>query len=248
MPNLTIRPFASAALLGALVAPGLSAAEAAVAGHADGSHFLDVRVGVASTPAPEISEEVTSAGTSAGYEWMGSSESGWQLAIGSRCMRLCGYGGWIGGIDLVAAEADITPGSVRRSDGTVFVLGQDLAYRSAGLQLAAGYAVASSLNPEELAIQFELTPFIGGGGAWAQTAGVGPSGSLVRDSGWGYYYEYGVRAGLYFTERHFLAGINAFWLMGSGSVDVELGNTGAQSELTLDRDGFGGGFDVGWRF
>ena len=42
-------------------------------------------------------------------------------------------------------------------------------------------------------------------------------------------------------------GLVAFWVSGTGQVAVTMPNKD-KSTLTLDRQGFGGGLEVGWRY
>jgi hypothetical protein len=159
------------------------------------------------------------------------------------------WGGLGGALHLTGASYDITPDAVvRKEDGTVYSPGgETLHYRSLGVQAAYGYAYSTNRDPQELAIYLELTPFIGGGGAQAETSGANSGGTVIRRSGYGYFYEVGVRGGLYLTERHFIIGVTSFFTTGTGRVTIDLPG-GAKSTLTADREGFGFGIEAGWRF
>src|SRR4051812_23044503 len=204
MSMLSVRSVAGPMLLAAMLAP------AAIA--EDKEHFLDLRVGFSGSPAPDVEERVKSKGVPATYySWEGGSARGGQLDLSATCMCLHDWGGLGGAVHVIGADYDVTPTAVVRSDGTAFSPGGlSLHYRSLGAQFGYGYGYATSRNPEDLAIYLEAMPFIGGGGAQGETSGANSGGTVIRRSGLGYYYEYGVRGGLYFTERQFVFGVTGF--------------------------------------
>ncbi len=213
------------------------------------AHFLDLRIGVSSSPSPDITEKVTSGGASSRFDWQGAKSHGVQgeIAAFGGCLHPCG-GSLVLGLSLPVARYDSTPAQIVQDNGTVFSTGsQKLRSGTAGVDFSAGVGWWSSQDPEEFSFYGELAPFAGGGGAYGETAGLNSAGNLERFSGFGYFYEYGVRAGAFVTERHVIAGITGFYVAGSGQVDIDLSN-GGKSKLTLDRDGFGFGGEVGWRF
>lgn len=221
----------------------------AFAADKEADRFLDLRLSISSTPTPEITEQVTSGAAKESYEWRGSKAHGHQLAVNATggCLHACG-GGLVGSLQLVGSDYNITPKSLLRNDGVVFGPGvTNLRYRTVGIDVAIGAAWLSSPNPEDLAVYLELTPFAGGGGASGDTSGLNTLGSPVKRNGQGWYYEYGIKGGFYLTERQVIAGITGFYAAGSGEVDIDLEN-GGNSTLTTDRDGFGIGFETGWRF
>ncbi|MBA3687144.1 MAG: hypothetical protein H0W72_18135 [Planctomycetes bacterium] len=212
--------------------------------------FLDLRASITSSPAPEISERITGPATpAASYDWKDVDEQGFQvtagLALGSKARW---WGGTVLQADLVFASYDITPGSLRRSDGVSFSpAASGLKYRTLGGQLAYGYHWASTTERDQLAAHFEFSPFIGAGMASAETSGQNSLGNAETYEDTSMYYEYGVRTGFYLTERGFLFGLTAFYAAGGDDLTIDLGG-GASSELTLDREGFGAGLQAGWRF
>ncbi len=211
--------------------------------------FFDLRAGVTRAPSPEVSEETNGSGSGkAVYDWKGGKSLGYEFTLGCVAGHLAKSGGMVFGAQLAYAQYDMSPALFRRNDGTTFVpAGFGLRNRTAGVDIMAGYGWASSRNPDDFAVYLEATPLLGGGGAWADTEGLNLAGQRVKESGVGYYYEYGVRGGLYFTERHFIVGVTGQYVAGSGQVDIDLPG-GGTSKLTLDRDGFGAGLEAGWRF
>jgi hypothetical protein len=214
----------------------------------DGQCFFDLRGGLANSPTPDIEETVSaSGGGSSTYEWQGTKGSGVQVSAAAISGRLSSRGGPVFGAQAKYDYFDISPTSYRRNDGTSFSSGgTELRHQTLGLDLMGGYGWASSLDPEELAVYVEAMPFVGAGVAFADTEGIN-GGVIVHDSGMGWFYEYGLRAGIYLTERQFIVGFNGFYIGGSSQVDVDLSG-GGSSEITLERDGFGGGIEGGWRF
>jgi hypothetical protein len=215
----------------------------------DSTCFLDLRASVQRVHAPEVEEETNgSTGGTTHYDWEGTNSHGTQVALGVMAGRLCDRGGMVMGGQIAYGQYDLSPRNFLREDGITFSpAGYDLRNRTAGLDLMGGYGWASSRNPEELALYLEATPFAGGGAAWADTEGLDTGGSRVKETGMGWYYEYGVRGGIYLTERHFIVGVTGEYAWGSGQVDIDLPG-GGKSKLTLDRSGFGGGVEAGWRF
>jgi hypothetical protein len=215
----------------------------------DVDHGFDARLGFTSTPAPKITEKVSSATGETDYDWKGGNTHGQAIDAGARWVTLQNWGGLVYGGDLVLSQTNSTPAFVERtSDGADFSTGGlTLHYRTVGVQVACGYGYATSRDPEDLAIYVEVLPFLGVGGAQAETAGQNTSGDIVRRSGLGYYYEAGLRGGIYFTERHFLFGFTGQYAAGSGKVDIDLPG-GGKSKMTAVRHGLGFGVDAGWRF
>ncbi|MBA2479645.1 MAG: hypothetical protein H0V44_03205 [Planctomycetes bacterium] len=216
---------------------------------ADQACFFDLRAGFTRSHAPEIEEETNaSGGGPTKYEWEGTNTHGMEFTLGAMTGRLCDYGGMVIGGQVAYAQYDISPSFFRRNDGITFSpAGYQLRNRTAGIDLMAGYGWSSSLNPDDLAVYLEFTPFVGGGASWADTEGLNTAAARVKESGMGWYYEHGLRGGLYLTERHFIVGVTGHYAWGSGEVDIDLPG-GGKSTLTLDRAGFGGGVEAGWRF
>jgi hypothetical protein len=240
MSKLSVRSFAGPALAAALVAP-LATAE-------DQDRFLDLRAGIGNTPTPAITEKVKGTGGSTHYRWDGVKSHGVEVEAGAAKMCLHDWGGFGGALRLVGSSYDITPAQVVRSDGAAFSAGGlDLHYRTLGPQVAYGYAYATSRDPQDLAIYLEVMPFLGAGGAQGETSGANSGGAVVRRSGWGYYYEYGIRGGAYLTERSLIVGVTGFYAAGGGRVVIDMPG-GGKSRLYTDREGFGIGVEAGWRF
>jgi hypothetical protein len=240
MSILSVRSFAGPALAAALVAP-LATAE-------DQDRFLDLRIGVSSTPAPDITEKVKAPGGSEHYRWDGVKSHGSEIDISAAKMCMHDWGGLGGSVHLIGASYDITPTAVVRSDGASFSSGGlDLHYRTFGGQIAYGYGYATSRDPEDLAIYLEAMPFLGLGIAQGETSGANTGGEVVRRSGWGYYNDLGVRGGIYLTERSFVVGVTGFYASGGGRVSIDMPG-GGHSRLYTEREGFGVGLEAGWRF
>jgi hypothetical protein len=241
MSILSVRSFAVPALVAALSAP-LATAE-------DQDRFLDLRVGVGSTPSPDVTEKVKGAsGGSDHYRWDGVKDHGVQVDVSAVKMCLHDWGGLGGSVHLIGAQYDITPTQVTRSDGTVFSSGGlQLHYRTLGGQIAYGYGYVTSHNPEDLALYLEVMPFLSLGVAQGETSGANTGGDTIRRSGYGYYNDFGVRGGIYLTERDFLFGFTGFYANGGGRVSIDMPG-GGHSRLYTEREGFGMGVEAGWRF
>ncbi len=225
-----------------LLAPLLASVAVGAEPSSDG-HFVDLRLGISSAPAPEVSESI--GGT--GYDWNDVNTQGVQGSLGVAFGTAArSWGGTVGEIDLVVASYDITPGSVRRDDGTDFAPGASgLKNQTLGIQVGYGYHWASSPSRKDLALHLEIMPFIGGGMATAETSGENTGGANASYEDTGTYYEYGARIGMYLSERNVILGLTFQYAAGSSDIDIDLG--GATSKLSLDRNGFGVGFLAGWR-
>jgi len=241
MSMLSVRSIAAPVLLATCFGATAAAEEI--------DRFLDLRVGVTSSPSPEITEKVKpKSGPSSRYEWKDAKERGYEVDASAAKFRYMSWGGLGGSLHLIGGDYDITPKAVVRSDGAAFTTGGlKLHYRTLGAQLAWGYCYATSHDPEDLAIHLEVLPFFGAGGSQGETSGAGTSGGIVRQSGLGYYFEWGARAGVYLTERNFIVGATSFYANGGGRVVIDL-DGGGKSRLYTKRDGFGFGAEAGWRF
>jgi hypothetical protein len=236
-----------AAVLAALALAG------ADAGAADFDAWIETRdwyVSLGVAPAPEVEEETSGPGGTSTYEWKDpdrEDEIAPRLALGYLACSGGNRGGWALGAELVATTCETTPRSYEVS-GLTFAntSGDSLRYTTAGVTLYGGYQFGIDPDPEEISAFLLLTPFIGGGVAFADSEVRDQNGAYASDSGVGWYLEGGLRAGVFLTERNWVAGVLVDLTIGTGEVDIDFGD-GTSSTLTHDRLGVGGSLVIGYR-
>ena len=200
------------------------------------------------TVAPDVEEDTSGSGGSSHYVWSDPEAStGQRVAVGHLIGKGKESGGWALGFELAGSTTDITPGAYDVG-GLSFTntSSRTLRYTTAGAVLYGGYQFGINNVPEEVSVFFFLTPFIGGGAAWADSEIRDSVGSYAGERGVGYYIEGGLRFGFAITEKHWLLGVMVDGVVGTSSVNVDFGG-GQTSELTLERGGVGGALFVGYR-
>jgi hypothetical protein len=212
--------------------------------------FLRVQASISAVAGPDIEEDSSpSGGSNTNYEWEGLRESGYQATVGAYFGHgHSGESAWQWGPELVFSSFDITPQSflVNGSGGGTPKNGStaDLYYRTYGVNLAGGW-VYGLTNINEFTGFIEIMPSIGGGLATADNE-VYDGTNYVKGSGTGGYIELGLRAAAYITERRFIYGFQVMYQYSRAKVDIEY--TGYNSELEINRHGFGIGGVFGYRF
>jgi hypothetical protein len=235
--------------LGSWALPGILAAAAV-----DDVPFSDLYLGFATAPPPKVKERTsTASGVETTYKWREPRRQyGLQAAVTSLNGHGHGWGGWVWGAELVAADYDITPGtySVDGAPDTPNTSSSKLRCQTLGVSVLGGYEYGINGDNDEVdGISGFLTvlPLVGYGAAWADNEVHTSSGSYTREKGLGSYYEAGIRVGGYLTERNWIYGVTVQGVVGSGKVKMDFPG-GYSSELTLRRAGFGFGLVAGYRF
>jgi hypothetical protein len=238
------------ALIGSCLAPLLAQLSAPLmaAEFEDQSKLVSFYGSFGVTVAPDVEEDTSGSGGSSHYVWSDPEAStGQRVAVGHLIGKGNQSGGWAFGIELASSTTDITP---RTYDvgGLSFnnTSSRTLRYTTAGALVYGGYQYGINNVPEEVSVFFFLTPFLGGGAAWADSEIRDSVGTYAGERGVGYYIEGGLRFGFAITEKHWLLGVMVDGVVGTSTVNVEFGS-GQTSELTLERGGVGGAFFVGYR-
>lgn len=213
----------------------------------DNTPFTNILASYSNAPTPKIEEDSTNAaGVNTSYKWDGVSSRGNQAAVTLLRGTVNQNGGFIWGGDLVFASYNITPtnykvGGVRFANDSSASLG----YQSLGVNVVAGYQYGISAL-DAFHGYIEILPLLGIGFAQASSE-VHSGGNDTKSDGIGHYYQYGVRVGAYLTERRWIAGINASYIAGNGSVDIDYSG-GFKSTLMLETSGVTFGGALGYRF
>jgi hypothetical protein len=210
--------------------------------------FRNLLLSVASAPAPKVTEDSkdTASGVTTSYDWKDGNTTGTQVSVTGLFGRMRPAGSWEFGASLDFFQADITPKSYEVAHSVYLATsGNSFRYRSLGVCLLGGYQYGLTWINDFRGV-VEITPFAGGGIAWADNEVHTAGGANLTATGTGPYLEYGLRAGAYITERRFIYGLN-LGLTG-GNAKVKMDFPGYQSELSLNRLGFSFGAVAGYRF
>ncbi len=197
---------------------------------------------------PEVEEESSGPGGTSTYQWDDLEDDvAPRLAVGYLACAGGPGGGWALGAEVVAATCDITPAKYQVG-GLDFAntSGNHLRYASLGVTVFGGYEFGINSDAESISTFLLVTPFVGGGMAYAESDLKIGNDSYAEDSGIGWYVEGGLRLGFIITERHWLLGALVDVTAGTGEVEVDL-DSGTSSTLYLDRVGVGGSLVVGYR-
>jgi hypothetical protein len=235
---------------GTILLAGLLAAPAWSAEFEQTVPFTDLYLSYGVTRSPTVEERTdTPAGAGTTYDWKHQKDNvGQRAAVGAQSGVGHDWGGIVWGGELAGTQHDITPELYLVSGAELpNTSGATLRYRTAGLTLFAGYEFGVTGEQDEISAFLTITPVVGGGGAWADNELHYANGTYERRRGSGWYVEYGVRVGFFITEQRWMLGLNAEYLAGTGKVSMDFPG-GYSSELTLDRDGFGGNLIAGYRF
>jgi hypothetical protein len=212
--------------------------------------YLRLQASISAVAGPDVEEDSSpSGGTNTHYEWEGVRESGYQATIGAYFGHgHSGESAWQWGPEFVFGSYDITPQSFTVSGASSGTPKNgstaDLYYRTYGLNLVGGW-VYGLTNINEFTGFVEILPTIGGGLATADNE-VFDGANYIKGSGSGAYIELGLRAGAYITERRFIYGFQVMYQYSRAKVDIEY--TSYNSELEINRHGFGLGGVIGYRF
>lgn len=231
-------------LILALCTASLSAATTAVPDL--GIPVNDLYVGLGVAPGPKVTEVASDAsGASTGYEWRGNKDTGVQITLTNIRGQAYRWGGFVWGPEAELGMYDITPssfnvGTVNFTNNT----GSTLNYRTLGMNLLGGYECGIRKNDGLRAFVMVL-PYVGAGLALAENE-VRTGSTSVKDHGYGYYSQYGVRFGAYLTERNWIGGVTLGYVHSSSKVKITIDPY--ESELRLKRGGVTFGAVAGYRF
>jgi hypothetical protein len=210
--------------------------------------FRNLLLGVASAPAPKVTEDSKekSTGLITSYDWKDGANTGTQVSVTGLFGQMRSAGNWEYGASLNFFQADITPKSYEvQHSAYLATSGNTFHYRTLGVCVLGGYQYGLTyLNDFRGFV--EITPFVGGGIAWADNEVHTASSTYLTETGTGPYWEYGLRAGAYITERRFIYGISLGLTGGNAKVTMDF--PGYESELSLNRLGFSFGVVAGYRF
>lgn len=204
-----------------LMAAALPAAESPI------FRFDDLRVGVAVAPLPEVSEKIRTPSGSTSLDWPEPSGYGYRGSVLWLTGATRTNHGFVWGLEL--------------SYGT-YVFGDDLAYTDsvtlsqAGVDVLAGWQYGIT-GQHSLRGHLEVLPFVGTGVGWID------KGANAK----GLYREYGLRTGAFLSERRWIAGLTASWVVMSQSLDIDT-TSQTRSLLDIQADGFRFGLETGYRF
>jgi hypothetical protein len=235
----------SAALLAAAT---LGGAPLAAADFAEWADTRDWYLALGVTQAPEIEEETSGPGGESTYEWEGIEDStAPRLAIGYLACSGGARGGWALGIEGVFTTCDVTPsrydvGSLEFSNTS----NESLRYSTLGLTVFGGYQFGINADPDTLSSFLIIGPFLGLGGAMADSEVRDQNGTYARDNGFGWYVEGGLRGGFFLTEKHWVLGVMVDFMISTGELDISFDDN-TESTLTHDRVGLAGALVVGYR-
>lgn len=214
----------------------------------DWSETSDWYVSVGVAPVPDIEEESSGVGGSSTYEWESlAGDFAPRLAIGYLACAGDARGGWTLGIEGVFTTCDVTP-SRYEVDGLAFSNTSDrtLRYHTAGVLVSGGYQFGINPDADTISAFLILAPFLGIGAAYADSEVRDQNATYASDSGIGWYVEGGLRAGLFLTEKKWVAGVIADLVYGTGETEIDFGND-AESTLTHERLGVAVSLLVGYR-
>lgn len=211
-----------------------------------GLPFHDLYVGMGVAPGLDVSETATAPnGTSTGYDWQGTKDTGIQVAVTSLSGRAYRRGGWVWGLEATLGFYDITPTGYEVGSAT---FNNDsnakLNYRSLGINILGGYEYGI-MKEDGLSAFLMVLPHLGVGMAMADSE-VRSGASYTKDHGFGYFGEYGIRVMGCITERSWLGGVTIGYVRSTSRVKVTLDPY--ESDLTLKRSGVTFGAVGGYRF
>ncbi len=205
-----------------------------------------VSLGVAA--APDIEEEGTGPSGRSTYTWEGVHDSvAPRLGVGYLACSGGANGGWALGVEGVITTCDVTPDSYQ-VDGLEFsnTSSNTLRYSTVGMTLYGGYQFGINPDNDTLSTFLLLTPFLGLGGAYADSELPDQGNSYEKGSGVGWYVEGGLRAGFFITERRWVVGAVADLTFSTGEVDIDY-SQGRSSTVTHERAGVGAALVIGYR-
>lgn len=200
------------------------------------------------TQAPEIEEETTGSGGSSTYEWNGIEDStAPRIAIGHLACAGGARGGWTLGIEGVFTTCDVTPsrytvGSLEFSNTS----DSNLRYSTLGMTVFGGYQFGINPDADTISTFLIIGPFLGFGGALADSEVRDQNGTYASDNGFGWYVEGGLRGGVFLTEKHWLLGVTVDFVIGTGETDISFDDS-TESTLTHERVGLAGALVLGYR-
>lgn len=230
--------------LAVVAVPTISAAEQA----AWSLDYFEIRAGYSSVPSLEITEHLTSNGTSLGtYDWLGEDNRGNRFSVGVVSGKAREHGGWFWGAAIASTRWQATP-----VDGYSNGLGTTYAPSPNAitdwyhcLELQAGYQYGIKTH-NHLQGWIEVAPIVSGGLVLAQTDTNTPQG-YYRDSGSAFGYEIGAQLGLYLGEKNWVAGLTGAATSFRSTVNIDTVDVGG-SELNLRAVGARFGCEAGYRF
>jgi hypothetical protein len=200
-----------------------------------------LRLNLGSPPSPEVEEKVSgiTGVKDTTYIWQGEQHTQFQAGIEAVRMAVGPYGGSVLGLGLVHGRYLITPEGYK-VDNTVIrnATNTRLGHQTFGLQTLAGWQCGATADSGRTHLIGELAALFGGGLAWAQTENLSVlSGQYETNRGRGWYYEYGLRGGVYLVERGWFLGVTSAYVTGRSWVRADTVD-GGRSDLRLDRAGW----------
>ncbi len=188
--------------------------------------FLDLRVGAGTTEAPNVTEKVVSPTASWDVDW-GDAKSAPRFSV----LALGGLS-WVNTGPIVGIEASLarhTLGSDTQGATEIHMTQQSVLF-------LAGWQYGISLN-KEIQAHVEVAPMYG---AVLSYFDRGEAGHVINP-------EYGVRTGLFLSERQVTAGVVAAWVRSSGTIDTPTA-PGTTSEVSYSIRGWRISAELGYRF
>lgn len=251
LPASTLRVPPMTTVLRRLVAPALIVAAAATLPAVEDPNwslgYLDLRVGWSSVTALDISESLSSRGQDiAVVDWEGVDKRGNHFAATVLGGKAGEHGGFFWGAGLGTTRWDATPVNGYSANTATYGPGfYELTDWYTAVELQAGWQYGIR-NHNRLQAWVEVAPTISAGFVQAETET--RTGGLYRvDSGSGFGYEYGVRAGVYVGEKNWMAGLTGGLASFRSEISIDTADVGG-SELVLRSVGSRIGFEAGYRF